>query len=459
MRVGDPTSESVAASQALFDATMAEQILRADAGIDWPAGHTPSDIRIERGWPQRHGNFAAEWSFLLDDRRHAVFASTQSTEPPQAGASQTRPTVTGTGLRSLDIHVANWGVWLHTPDCDTDLPHLARCLDAADVGLAIRPYLRNGSVSQNEMPDAHLLGYRAGKRAAIAYRLAGGERILGKTFRDNRGERLIALHIDLAARLLNQTGDGPTLSVAPPVGYLPEFNMALFEWCDHGRNSSDEPIPGETAFRAVDALAVLHSVAANAFPVFTQADERVVIERWHGALGAIAPPLADLSAALVAALISLTDVESDPSECMVHRDFYEKQFLYRKGEITLLDLDTLAKGSPCIDLGNLLAHLCLAHTAADNARGGYFALAAEVVERYARRRGAIDRSAMIFYWASAAFRVGAVHALRTATRTHTSRLWSLAEALLHHQGALPVQTIGFSSSDTDFAPILRWTNS
>ena len=47
----------------------------------------------------------------------------------------------------------------------------------------------------------------------------------------------------------------------------------------------------------------------------------------------------------------------DPVIC--HRDFHDKQVLIAEDEITLLDLDLLALADPCLDAGNIIAHLRL----------------------------------------------------------------------------------------------------
>ncbi|MCH8808194.1 MAG: hypothetical protein IH986_19190, partial [Planctomycetes bacterium] len=63
-------------------------------------------------------------------------------------------------------------------------------------------------------------------------------------------------------------------------------------------------------------------------------------------------------------------------------------------------------------------------------RPDYAALVGTFLPRYERAMGEVDRDALAFYGASAAFRLGAVHALRCETRKHAPASWKLAESLL-----------------------------
>jgi aminoglycoside phosphotransferase (APT) family kinase protein len=120
--------------------------------------------------------------------------------------------------------------------------------------------------------------------------------------------------------------------------------------------------------------------------------------------------------------------------CTVHRDFYEKQFAYSARTITLLDLDTLARGNPALDLGNLLAHLYLARLvetdATDSAAVDLDDLSASLVSHYRTCGGSVSDNALQFFSASSLCRLGAVHAARSETGRYTDLLWQQANDVL-----------------------------
>ena len=79
-----------------------------------------------------------------------------------------------------------------------------------------------------------------------------------------------------------------------------------------------------------------------------------IIRRWQRALESVDFRLAEATRGLLDNLLHSAESLQSDRECTLHRDFYEQQFVYDGQAITLLDLDTLARGDPCVDLGNLL---------------------------------------------------------------------------------------------------------
>lgn len=466
MRPAKTASFTNGSPVALFDTATVEQILCADSGIVWPDGVRPRDVRIERGWPKRNGRFVVEWSFRLGRGPRCTLFGTQRDDVAGIDQVDTKTAVVAAhGIRSVCVHVPRWGVRVHSLDCDSVMPHLAQCLDDREMTERLSPYW-NGrpsrSVGGPRGVACRPLSYRVGRRAAISYRLLDSsddpERMMGKTYCDGRGERLSRLHDELNLKLASSTHG--RVCVPAAVHYFPDLKMAMFAWVraeKTGLGSHGSSHLHDQAVLAADALAALHAVSVEGLPDFTLSDECAVISRWHAALSSVDESLAEETRSIADTLRSYAESASTHRCGTVHRDFYDGQFFYDGRTITLLDLDTLARGDPCVDLGNLLAHMFLA-SLRDSASWSEFVSAARLVLRRYLDQAAgqsnvsqgrtdevevLDRKMLIFYWASALFRVGAVHAMRTNTGRYVTSLWQLARELLTElpAGRLPGSTV------------------
>lgn len=216
-----------------------------------------------------------------------------------------------------------------------------------------------------EEPDscaAEPLRYVPGKRCQIRYTFrwkSKTRRLLGKIFRDNRGERLFQAMESVASHFESHAKAG--LTAPRPLAYLPEWRMLLQTY-----------LPGKTLYEllhlgmardshiggAAQSIAALH---AGPIPADTRhlADEEVSL---------VSRAVADLQVAgladprfetVLGRVASLAGGLSHSCTTPVHRDFYDKQLLIHGRRIALIDLDTLALGFPEIDVANFLAHLHL----------------------------------------------------------------------------------------------------
>ncbi|MFQ5805242.1 MAG: phosphotransferase [Phycisphaerae bacterium] len=280
--------------------------------------------------------------------------------------------------------------------------------------------------------ECRTLGYRAGRRAAIAYRRVAAESpsqgFLGKTFRDRREEKLARTHRELSEQLAWYTQG--RVRVPLPRGHLPNLHMTLFSWAGGKRATGKMVTPANGAFAAVDVLAALHRTSLDGVPTFSVEDECGIVEHWHAALERVDPSSAAATKPLLDRLLETAGTLGPTAPCTIHRDFYDRQLIVGRRTTTLLDLDTLARGAPSVDLGNLLAHLFLAALGAERTPAEFEKLAGKLIARYEGQKGPVDRRALAFFWATALFRVGAVHAFRTATHRHAPAMWASAEHVL-----------------------------
>ncbi len=73
-------------------------------------------------------------------------------------------------------------------------------------------------------------------------------------------------------------------------------------------------------------------------------------------LGFLLPEQAERTAELASRLSSR--IRAMPrGDALIHGDFYAKQIVLNRGRVYLLDLDTLSRGDPLVDVGLFLAHL------------------------------------------------------------------------------------------------------
>lgn len=170
------------------------------------------------------------------------------------------------------------------------------------------------------------------------------------------------------------------------------------------------------AVRAVGrCVASLHRCPATLPRVRTRASELAALESWLRATGG----LLERPQALRHGIDTLTATAQDlpPARHVVsHGDLHDSQFLVGPTSITLLDLDTLGRAEPELDIGNLLAHFDLRRAARPAPADGDtrpLDLESLLLEGYARQRGPLlSRPRIHWYRTVAALRLVLVHAPR-----------------------------------------------
>jgi hypothetical protein len=415
----------------LFDPQHVEMMLRNL--IHWPDGAGPGNVMIERCWPTRDDGLTFEWSFDLGGRgRRALYGTTGPQPEGGGGPCVDEAWDTPTGLGRVFLHAPAWGVLIHTPDRDPAMPHLQHCLDSEAMTRHLGPSWMWINGHDSALPSSltcRLLGYRPRRRATMAYCASSpgqaSSTLVGKTHVKGRTQHLRWIHEQLDAEL-SAHSRGRVRSAAC-LGEVPDLRMALFceargcELGDAARWSSRE------LDCVVAALTTLHRCRIDEVAVFSVADELSVNRRWHRLIAGMHHADADRVACLVEGLLRLSEQIDPAPQCLIHRDFYGRQIIIGRRTTTILDLDTLAWGQPCLDLGNILAHVFQAGLLRGEDQRSFEALAEELLRRYEQSGGApVDRRALAFYFASDLFRVGAIHSMRTRTGGTSPAMWSAA---------------------------------
>jgi hypothetical protein len=285
-----------------------------------------------------------------------------------------------------------------------------------------------------ESCSVEVLRYVPGKRCQLRYTFIRRGRVwqlLGKMFREGRGERLFEDMQTVAARF---ECDTPVELTTPrPLAYLPEWNMVvqshfpgktLYELMQQGL-AGDSHIAG-----AARSIAHLHSGRFTLKAQYLVADELALlcgsVAQLHDAC------LAD--ARFDSLLEKTQELPKDGlSETLVpvHRDFYDKQLLVHEGTIALIDLDTLALGHAEIDVANFLAHLLLRRLQGVPGRSQVRGWGQLFLEEYRRSSGlSIDPGITRFFMAAAFLRLACKYRLKQNRTDLAQRLLGLAESIL-----------------------------
>ncbi len=284
------------------------------------------------------------------------------------------------------------GLVLRRPGFDTKLPGLRLLHDPVFAADLLGP---SSQVS--------LVAHRLGKRAVL--RIAGRDDLRYARLRpvtSGSGRDAYDRHVALWAAVQGHQD----LSIPRPIEFDPNLGMALFAALP-GTPPVFSGRPGFMACQSVTrALSVLQSREVSA-PAHSAADEMTILAIWAGRLAQVFPDLAARVQPILDRLGDQLTGLAPAKSVLCHRDLHEGQILLDRERTGLLDFDTLRKGDPALDLGNLQAHLILA-TLRDGQPRDAFATSLENAAHVPLprlslwRRAALLRLAMIYAFSAEA---------------------------------------------------------
>lgn len=254
------------------------------------------------------------------------------------------------GQRAVLRADARLGLVTRQPGADLKLPGLRI---ASDAGLADRVLRSCGLTGPFEVT---LVAHRLGKRAVLRIRHARGTafaRLRSPSSPQARlaGERHRALWEALRR--------DPRIGLPEPMGEDAALGVVVYRALP-GRTPHFAGLRGfadmEAITRAIHAL----QGCDLAVPPHGVADELAVLDGWLARLAPFRPDLAQQVAPRLARVGDALRALPPTPDVLCHRDLHEGQILLQRGRAGLLDFDTLRRGDPALDLGNLQAHLLLA---------------------------------------------------------------------------------------------------
>jgi hypothetical protein len=288
---------------------------------------------------------------------------------------------------------------------DPELPTLVDASDPERVG----PLLGDALATSVTGVEVELGHYGRRHRCVLRYRCSttsgpdGARTVFGKVACDDRGQAATEGARALA-EAIRRAGE-PGVTVPDPLGYDPGLRLALFDEVRgrpllggllEGSVVGLPPLPGAPSLEgalddAARLLALLHRVPAGPGPRRDAGAELDAVAASVAPLLPLVPGLAArLDGRLVGAGHGLVAAPEAP-EVMCHGDFSPGQLLFGPGGCAVVDLDTICRGDPALDLGHFLAYLRLgllkaAPDAATAARAGR-RLGDRFLDSYARAAG------------------------------------------------------------------------
>lgn len=407
--------------------------------IDWPIGRTVVDVEVKRLFPGRDLRLELEYAITLESgsRRssksiYAVYPALQLEDACFEKAAQ----LSEHGLTNVFIQDPEWNLTIHSWDRDPTLTQAPRCLDRAFMAarLATLKLPEEGCLNSKYGGDLQCrsMAYRRGKRLVVKYwnpwRDSSRCALVGKSYANNRGERIAARQAHLAQYLMHQTKG--RVRVPNVVYYDCDLRMLFTEWAGPPPLPMAEHLQEPWTRQAAEALAAVHATPPDGLDPFGIDDQWEILERWQAVIRSLKPDLAARSDNLMRELLRARRRVSGSKPVVVHRDFYESQMAVGRRTVTVYDLDTLAIGDRCLDVGNYLAHLWLWCLQRGFSAGDYAQYAGTMLDTYESGAGRLDDRSLAFYWASTLYRVGAIHAFRDATSRYTRDMWHLVLPVL-----------------------------
>lgn len=243
---------------------------------------------------------------------------------------------------------------------DLELPWL---IDAIDPNV-IKQKLNRLWAFQNikvRKVKIHTLGYTPHMRASFQYDVLIENKntkerqwwhFIGKTNAFKQPDRLFA-----GAWALWQACQGQ-IQFARPIGFLMHPRLTLQEKIKGNRLGRlvDSPSFETIIQKTAHAIAKFHSLSIPLRTKRKLKDEIESIERWSNTLVEIKPDLKErvelLRDKLKSEITFRTSIRSP-----VHADFHHTNVFVEDDQIKLIDLDEMAYGDPCVDIGRFLASL------------------------------------------------------------------------------------------------------
>lgn len=258
---------------------------------------------------------------------------------------------------------------------DEKLPSLA----PGSGTLLVHRYNRRAVVHHGEAVTKHV---RSGKAQAIA--------------RASTEIRAVCRPLDIGAAQVTQVTDASvTFSLLP------------------GRSLHELGEDAAAGWEAFECLWPEFMAQRPAVDTFSAEDEATTLLAWVSkakAFGAIAR-IDELERAATRVARDLQGPSDTP--VLIHRDLHDKQMLWNGASLSVLDLDTAARGEAALDLGNLMAHVHLrqlqGHIASDTALK-----ISSHLDTVARRAGVSPRR-LSTYTASALLRLACVYSFRPSS--------------------------------------------
>ncbi len=406
--------------------------------IHFPEGVRVASVRVRRFSPRRNNRFDLEYILRLTGprglgaQRFSLFARCPGLEDTDVCHSD-HAVITQSRLSGICVNLPGMGATFHTLDMDPTFPGVDSIIDPGDMAACLSSLIPSRPVDPAHL-SCKLLTFRPGRRVVVELceqqRSGLTRRWAGKRFARRRGRKLAGIHQHVADHFAKST-DG-TVRLPNLVGFDKSREMIVTEWreTNHRRESWQNSMT--VAKRSAQVLAALHAVPTGEIRQANGEHYWQTLARWSDLIVRLRPEMAEAARMWVLRLAELRPPVSPSQLVTTHGDFYEAQLIIEEESTTLLDLDTLAVGNPCLDLGNALGHFWLTAIEQKSGFQGFAATVRIFLSEYESLGGSIDEESLIYYWAATVFRAGALHTFRSKTCNAARFLWEVLDPLLRH---------------------------
>lgn len=339
--------------------------------------------KVRKVQPTKEGAFELEYRFKLTrpstgDKVRATIVG--KIYPDEEGKQEYKkileslkgqgPLVADSALTGFVQYVPELRLLLASPSADAKLPSLRVALDPH----AIKPFLAdclNRSMHRKESLsgcEVDILRYRPGKRCVLRYRL-GASRLeagdvhersfIGKAYGNRAdGADVFAIMLGLYRnRFGRDSSDG--IRIPEPLGYIPELHMVLMEDVPSPSlaKSFSSPHVIDDLQAAARALGKIHACPSTVDKKYEVEEEVSSLEQWVARAVQLYPDLAGSFESCLRGISESAHHIRCPEPVLVHGDFWHKQVLIGRNEVTIVDFDTIGNADPARDVGNFLAYL------------------------------------------------------------------------------------------------------
>jgi hypothetical protein len=329
-------------------------------------------------------------------------------------------------------HVPEWNAYVQRFPDDYRMPYLriaAAPFRARDI---IGPVLDSAETGWRgfHLRSVRPLSYWPGRKCMLRYKGSLGENASAhfyvKVFLEDTAASLLDIHRTLRAAGLDGCRG---LEVPAPIGYCKELRAALIAPAV-GKTLLeflDSPRATRSAAEAGRLLCAYHGASIGlSLPVQGPDEEFGILQSWASALELI--EFQGMSA--VRSLLDRLAVKMDAARrphYPGHGDFYDKQLLFDKRIMTVLDLDMACLAPAERDAGNFLAHLELRGVENTGRADQYVGLGGSFKDAYEGGGGVLAAPALAWYRASAFLRLACRAVFQPGEAAHFEPLISLAE--------------------------------
>ncbi len=390
------------------------------------------DVSIHRIWAGGSGRVWFELSLELSldgQKRRCLLQGGCSTDLKHRG-DRNEPRLTEHGLMGLRIYDRAAGLWICTPDRDPKVRAIKKLLSRNRIGALLEGTRAADDLKfepSSSMPRVEIVAYRASKRCVLRLTTTHEGKpntIFAKAFkrarREDELEVLRRLDDDLQGR------GGGMVRIPPITGHLPKdrltFVTAVPQPCVRLRTSGDD------LTLAARLLSLLHSSTITVSRTHGVDDELASLRRRMRELQALQLPY-ELFEQLVPAIEAAMGCIGGPGHSLVHGAFHTAPVLKSRGQLWLLDLETLAHGHAEVDLAKFVARLLYSSKNDGSWLTPGWEKAQFFLGQYRAVEGQVNEAAIRFFLVCAMAKHGASELTKGRPQEHVDRYWRVAQEI------------------------------